>query len=711
MIEINYELLVRYKEEVFKLKKKIGEKVNIEFRVDKQEKLLEINVELSLADYFNIYLVDPSNRGTRYISHKSRLIKNIVENTKVKGDFYYTNSYNTKGKVSIRLSSEESIKTGIWKLVFEPVGTVSENIDVVLSISNSVSENTGILNIGKKYYNSQRQMEDSFENLTPVCNILHGPEFEQEFMQLNTSYKYYKIADNFCTIFADKPNIDEIKRILTLKSVESSERWVRVALLGNINQSISEGVVATEDIGANFFKNNPNISITGRGVIIGIIDSGIDYLHEDFIYPDRTSKIMYLWDQTKDGNPPKGYSVGTEYTREDINKAIQENDSSLSTDEEGQGTMLSGICAGLGNVNKEYAGIAEDAELIVIKMKKINGFYNNAMSYIATQYIYQKAKEIKMPAVINLSVGSTQLVGRSSRIIKEKLYFSQGFTIISAAGNEGNTQTHASGKLEFRGDVDYIDIQLSEDEDQLQIQILVDKPDKVSVGIITPTGERSKVLQVTNFNDVSGVFDLEATDYLITYIYPTSYSGQQETIVSLKNARKGTWRIMLIGEYVISGVYHIYLPNRVFLKPGTRFTKPDPLYTINYPGNYYDQITIGAYDTKNESLWPSSSRGPTIDNLLKPEIVAPGVDIIAPYPGNKYATITGTAVASAHTCGAIALFLQYILVNDMYPNRAFVQQIRPFLEIGAKRDPNNIYPNINYGYGVLDIRGMFDQLK
>ena len=116
---------------------------------------------------------------------------------------------------------------------------------------------------------------------------------------------------------------------------------------------------------------------------------------------------MYLWDQSKEGNPPEGYYIGTEYTREQINEAIANNDSSLSTDEEGYGTILSGICAGLGNVNSEYAGVAEDAQLIVVKLDKIDGYYNNAMSQVASQYVYEKAFQSNMPLVINYSISFT----------------------------------------------------------------------------------------------------------------------------------------------------------------------------------------------------------------------------------------------------------------------------------------------------------------
>ncbi|WP_343749140.1 S8 family serine peptidase, partial [Metaclostridioides mangenotii] len=170
-----------------------------------------------------------------------------------------------------------------------------------------------------------------------------------------------------------------LENILALRSVISIERTVRMAPLSKVSLGVENGIVATEEIGVNYFKNNPNISITGRGVIIAVADSGIDYLHPDFIYPDGTSKILYLWDQTKDGIPPEGFYFGTEYTREDINRAIQNNDSSLSQDEIGRGTMISGICAGMGNVNPEYAGVAYEADLIIVKLATLEGYYNNAM--------------------------------------------------------------------------------------------------------------------------------------------------------------------------------------------------------------------------------------------------------------------------------------------------------------------------------------------
>jgi len=237
-------------------------------------------------------------------------------------------------------------------------------------------------------------------NLRYGINMIHTGELEQDLQKLNIPYRYYKIGDNIGVVFIDAGYQNYTSDILNLESVLKYQPNVRLALLGEISQGISQGIVATEDIGANFFKNNSNESITGKGVVIGIADSGIDYLHEDFIYPDGTSKIRYLWDQTKDGNPPKGYTIGTEYTREDINKAIESQDTSLSKDEEGHGTMISGICAGLGRKNSEYAGVAEDSELIVVKLGKIEGYYTSANLIAATDYFDGKRYKENIPIVI-----------------------------------------------------------------------------------------------------------------------------------------------------------------------------------------------------------------------------------------------------------------------------------------------------------------------
>lgn len=535
-------------------------------------------------------------------------------------------------------------------------------------------------------------------------NVTFSPNFFDEFNEAGLDYDFLRISENFGVLRLNARNYREgSTKVLNLRSVIDVEKTVRMAPLSNITQGVTEGVVSTEDIGVNYFKNNPNLSITGRGVIIAVADSGIDYLHKDFIYPDGTSKILYLWDQTKEGNPPEGFYIGTEYTREDINKAIEENDPSLSVDEEGRGTMISGICAGMGNVNPEYEGVATDADLIIVKLGTIGENYNNAMMLAASQYAYLKSYELNKPIVINVSYGSNNLVGISN--VDTSRYFERAYCEVVGAGDEGDTQTHTTGRVQFVGESVEVELELSEDEEELNLDLWVERPDQLDIIIISPSGEESRNSGTfSNYIEVRGLFDLENTSYAMTYIYPTTLSGQQYTQIYLGSPKRGIWKIRLTGVSVLNGRFNIYLPNRMFIKPGTRFRDPDPSYTINYPGIREEVVTVGAYNSFNRSLWNGSSRGPTIQDWLKPDIIAPGVNIIAPYPGNTYATITGTAAAAAHVSGAAAIYFQYTYVEGYYLNQAYLSNFKTFIQLGADQNPNIVYPNNSYGFGVLNFR-------
>lgn len=839
----------------------------VEFVIGENETILNINIWPNFADNFNVFLVNPSNQQTQYISLTSGEVRNSIGSTRIKGYFYPVAPYSLSRRVTFQLTTSSAITPGIWKIVFQPINIVDGNINIYLPTSEGLSPETRFLEptteltvtvpgtasrvITVGSYNSRTYIvsvfsgEGDFEecvfkpdilapgedilsylpggntgaltgtsmatpHVTGVCslfhqwgivnrndlflysaklkalllksarrtqnltypnglrgygflnlltfelneladmnsnleyqyrkrrcrkrkennlkpkikmmrqqegifrpgiNLLHEPEFESQLSEIVPNYDFLKLSDDYGILFVTESNFNLVPQILALSSVIRVDPNIRYSLLGDITQGTTGGVNANEEIGVNFFKNNPNISLTGRGVAIAIISTGIDYLHPDFIYEDGTSKILYLWDQTKEGNPPKGYYIGTEYTREQINEAIANNDNSLSTDEIGNGTMVAGICAGRGNVNREYAGVAEDSDLIVIKMATINGYYNNAMANVAYSYAYKKAFEENIPLVVNVGLGSTSIVGVSSRTLTTEAFFSRGLCLVTAAGNEGNTQTHTSGIIEFNGDIQEIELEIEDEEERLIIDVWINRPDTALVSVISPTGEESKKGEISEYGQIGGVFDLEGTRYNITYIYPTTYSGQQQSIINLYNVKRGIWKIRLTGEYITNGVYNAYLPNREFLNSGTRFRNPNPNSTVTYPAQYEDQIVVGAYNSINRSLWQSSSRGPTINGILKPDIVAPGVNIIAPYPGGGYATITGTAASASYTSGCVALFYQYIIAENNYPNKAFVQKTRTYFRAGAIRENNIQYPNNSYGYGVLNIRNVFDQFR
>ncbi|MBN9647450.1 S8 family serine peptidase [Terrisporobacter glycolicus] len=683
----------------------------ISFQVPKEEKKVDIHIYADFNEEFQLCIINPNNKRSKFVSNDMPIVKNKIDNVKIKAETYIfkENSYCKKIRVILSTTDEkENISEGEWKLLFECKEKVRGGVNVYINYYNSFYDL-------KKLMKLNRQLPSYFNTKADFV-VLYKPGFEEDLKAIAPNYEFLKISDRLGVLFAygnyqDINSEQTFKNVLAISSIDRMLNLVRYNSLSIISQGISNGVTANEEIGVNFFKNNPNISLSGKGVLIGLIDTGIDYLHPDFIYDDNTTKIVSLWDQSKDGKPPEGFFIGSEYTREDINNAILNNDSSLSVDDEGSGTMLAGICAGMGKVNKNYVGVAEDAELVIVKMGKVDGNYNDAMVTGGFEYIKQKARELQMPVVVTFGFGSNSLVGISQRDLTELTFYEKGVSLVNAAGNEGNTDTHNSGRLLYTNDVKTIELEVNNFEESINIEIWLNKPDIARAAVLSPSGELTRDVDVSIGNTVVGILDLESTIYSITYIFPTLFSGQQQVIINLTNVPKGIWKIVLTGQYIIDGEYNAYLPNRALLKPGTKFTNSDPNKTINYPATYNDNVTVGAYNTLNNSIWPSSSRGNTINNLLKPDIVAPGVNIIAPYPGGGYATITGTAPAAAYTSGCIAYLLQNNFVKENYPRLAYVQKIRTYLRAGATRLDNISYPNNNLGYGFLNIKGAFYQLR
>ncbi|MCC3865995.1 S8 family peptidase [Terrisporobacter petrolearius] len=683
----------------------------ISFQVQQEEREVDIHIYADFNEDFQVCIISPNNKKSKFISNDMPIVKNKIDNVKIKGEtyIYEENSYVKKIKIILSVDDEKKyICEGKWKLLFEFKEKVRGIINLYINYSSAFYDL-------KNFMKLNRQLPSYFNTKIDFV-VLYKPGFEEDLKEIAPNYEFLKISDRLGVLFAyvnhqDINSVETFKKVLSISSIDLTLNLVIYNSLSIISQGTEDGVNANEEIGVNFFKNNPNLFLNGKGVLIGLIDTGIDYLHPDFIYDDNTTKIESIWDQSKDGKPPEGFYIGNEYTKEDINNAIINNDKSLSVDDEGSGTMLAGICAGMGKVNENYVGVAEGAELIIVKMGKVDGNYNNAMVTAGFDYIKQKARELQKPVVVTFGFGSNSLVGVSQRDLTDLTFYEKGVSLVNAAGNEGNTDTHNSGRLLNKNDVKSIEFVVNDFEESINIEIWLNKPNIARVAVLSPSGELTRDVDVSIVNTVVGILDLEGTIYSITYRFPTLFSGQQQVIIKLTNVPKGIWKIILTGTYIIDGEYNAYLSNGASLKLGTKFTNSDSNKTINYPATYNDNVTVGAYNTIDNSIWPSSSRGNTIDNQFKPDIVAPGVNIIASYPGGGYATITGTAPAAAYTSGCIAYLLQNNFVNENYSKLAYVQKIRTYLRAGATRLDNISYPNNNLGYGFLNIKGTFYQLR
>lgn len=521
--------------------------------------------------------------------------------------------------------------------------------------------------------------------------------------------KYMILNNNLTIIYVPKNFREE-----TLNRIPSITWWqnsVPMSSLIEITNNLPEGVSVSDAAGTDYIYKNPYIQSTGKNVLIAIIDSGIDYLHPDFIENNKT-KIVSIWDQESDKKkPPDGLIFGSEFTSEDINKAIEANDKTLTEDRIGTGTTAAGIAAGRGNLNSQYKGVAIDSELVVVKLREYKDTYKKGkINYqksdflAAIRYVLDVAKKEDKNMIINLTIGLiSKSIVESTMLSTFNELSKPGTIVVSGAGNEGNTDIHYRGNIKNK--VEDIIIQVGE-QTNLDITLVVNGPDKIGAILISPSGEMSyKIMYTPEYYTYKGKFNLENTPYEMRLSYPWLEAGNEELTISLYDIKPGIWTLRLIPEFIIEGNYDVYLPNKNIISEETRFSDPASEATISMYAASENVITIGTYNDKTDSIWIGSSKGPVKLSLIKPDIVAPGVDIISTYINSSYNTSIGTGVSSSIVSGVLAIMFEYITSEYEFAEELLsVQPLKTYLMLGATKKDIYIYPNITQGYGILNLK-------
>lgn len=467
----------------------------------------------------------------------------------------------------------------------------------------------------------------------------------------------------------------------------------------------------------------PRFHLTGKKVILGIIDSGIEYANEDFKNEDGSTRIRFLWDQTVEGKPPAGYRIGTEFSREQINEALLQPNRTMqlqlvpSLDTSGHGTAVAGVAAGNGRNSKgRYKGVAPDSELIIVKLGNPGGigFPRTAELMQAVDYIVRKAEELRMPVSVNISFGNTYGSHNGTSLQERFLDAAAetGRTLITVGtGNEGAQAGHAAGFLK-EGEERMIPLAVQERQGSFSLQIWTDYTDVIGVALKTPSGER-----IGPIREVMGTqrFRAGKTEILLYYGEPSPYSGLKEIffefLPSDDYVNSGEWDVILIPEQIVTGQFEMWLPSGYVLNEGTAFLYPTEERTLTIPSTASRVLTVGAYDAATMSYADFSGRGKQDPDHPKPDLVAPGVNIISVQGERGYASFTGTSFAAPFAAGGAALLMEWGITdkNDLY---LYGEKAKAYLRRGARKLPGVYgWPNNQFGYGTLCIRDSIPETR
>lgn len=487
----------------------------------------------------------------------------------------------------------------------------------------------------------------------------------------------------------------------------------------------------------------PVLNNQGAGVIVGFVDTGINYTDSLFRNVDGSTRIIGIWDQTNNSDnsnnienetvkPFSAFSAlyGTQYTAEEINLALNsDNPASIvpTRDENGHGTFLASIAAGNRDERAGFSGAAPQASIAMVKLKPakqyLRDFYlirDGAQAYqendimMGVSYLYFLARKYSMPLVVCIplgtNIGSHMGMSRLGQYLNQ-VSLSNGSAVITAAGNETGARHHFRAVMDASTDEVTAELRVGEREAGFSMELWAENMGVYTVGFISPTGEVAREISVPLRGENTVSFLLEQTQITVYTQIADVSAGSQFIFMRFENPMSGIWRILIRNSLDIRETFHLWLPIRGFITDETYFLRPDPDTIITDPGNARYPITVTAYDHTKNSIYIHASRGYSLSGRIKPDLAAPGVNILgASVSGRRLTRMSGTSVSAAHLAGAAAILLNWGVLNANYPylNTPVLKSI--FVR-GAQRNPALTYPNREFGYGTLDLYEAFLHLR
>lgn len=497
---------------------------------------------------------------------------------------------------------------------------------------------------------------------------------------------------------------------------------------------ILQDLTPTEVDKVTQLKANQYLNLNGRGVVVAIIDTGLNYLNREFIKEDDTTRILGLWDQTIESDKADSPYIGTTYSMEEINQAIQaslkgEDPYAIvpSKDDIGHGTEMAGIIGARG-YNGQMEGIANDCEFVVVKLLESPRYekifaennvtpvpvYNNTEVLSAIQYARDIANKYRKPLVVYMGIGSNNGSHDGYNLTASYLTFAAGQTgtiYITGTGNEGNSEGHVRRFVSSKGEVKTIELNIPVEIKYFSIDIWVQKPTRMSLSIISPNGEETGYLVNQIFAVTTRTFYLINTVVEVFNFDPESLTGHQLYMVNFKNIKPGIWKFKLRAEYVSNGRFDIWLPPKELLPPGTKFLEANSENTLTIPSTARNVVSVSYFNGLTNALMAESGKGFNTNGFIKPDIATVGTNILTvSKDGKRVIAVEGSSVATAIVTGVCTLLAQWAFIdeNDLSLGSS---KARSLLIYAATRDNIMDYPNVEVGYGKMDILEVFNVLS
>lgn len=570
-------------------------------------------------------------------------------------------------------------------------GKRDNQLNLALDLDQSTREQTLDLNVGF------RPEERSWELIVKYTGSLQRVRDELQISAV-------ELLNEYAILLVPESSIPRLGAYEEIEFIEKPKRLTFAVVNGKAESCINP-------------LQSAQYNLFGKGVLVAIIDSGIDYGHPDFRNEDGTTRIEALWDQTIQGTPPEGYDIGTLYTSEMINEALAERNPAArleivpSVDLSGHGTGVAGIACGNGRAsNGRNRGVASESGIIVVKLgyPMTDSFPNTTQLMQGIDFCIRTAINLGRPIAINISFGNNY-GSHDGRSLLE--YYINDVanvwksSIVIGSGNEGAMARHTDGVVADRGE-QVIELAVAENERTFNLQLWKNYNDIVSIEIISPSNT-----VIGPIREIQGKqsFVVDNTQVLFYYGEPIPFNKAQEIYFEFipvgENVTSGIWKVRIIGERIVVGKYDLWLPAGNAISVETRFLRPTPDVTLTIPSTTYRAITVGAYDANTDSYANFSGRGFNRDSeAIKPDLVAPGVDITTTAPNASYSVRTGTSFATPFVTGSAAMLMEWGIVNGNDPY-LYGEKLKAYLIKGTRRLPGfSVYPNPQVGWGALCLR-------